>query len=368
MKLQEQQHFRRGLSVCVFFHLSQILITTRTSSIVFHRLARRKPTMVADFPPSSTPLGFDNDLSETLSSFDLIDVFDDVEMPFEGALEFLNPTSSPEDTVPALQAPELTNSILMPPQTQGEMHSDFVNVLLIVDPVQQKVFFPHQLLTHRQGDKVETALFGPVALDKFPAESISDLSQQMTQVQPPPVAPVSASSSASLVSCGTYQDPNAAPSSSEMARAVSPPESVSSSDVLTMESSGTSEQPPSPPSISKSALPPLRALSAYNFFFRDERERILHGGGHDFTSSKERLLLTNHWNQDRYKKRRHRKTHGKIDFTTLSKLISQRWKKLPEEGKNFYRCVAAKDWGRYQREINAQRTSASDTKFTGVVG
>lgn len=101
--------------------------------------------------------------------------------------------------------------------------------------------------------------------------------------------------------------------------------------------------------------PPLRALSAYNFFFQDERDRILNKSALDLSSEKEELLLKNHWNRDRSKKRRHRKTHGKIDFTTLSRLISGRWKALPDDSKSFYKRIAAKDWERYQNELAAQK-------------
>lgn len=96
---------------------------------------------------------------------------------------------------------------------------------------------------------------------------------------------------------------------------------------------------------------PLRALSAYNFFFRDERERILHGGADDWTAARHAALLTSHWLKDRTKKRQHRKSHGMIDFTSLSKLISMRWKNLHPDGKGFFRQVAAADWRRYQDEL-----------------
>jgi hypothetical protein len=97
---------------------------------------------------------------------------------------------------------------------------------------------------------------------------------------------------------------------------------------------------------------PFRALSAYNFFFRDERDRIINGGEHEFTPSKKQKLLSEHWFRDRSVKRRHRKTHGKIAFTTLSKVISQGWRDLPEDKRAFYREVAAEDLDRYQRELD----------------
>jgi hypothetical protein len=82
---------------------------------------------------------------------------------------------------------------------------------------------------------------------------------------------------------------------------------------------------------------PVRALSAYNFFFRYERERILNSNADkieaqpDLSQEKQNELLASHWGRDRTVKRRHRKSHGKISFAELSKRISQRWKDLPDE-------------------------------------
>lgn len=105
---------------------------------------------------------------------------------------------------------------------------------------------------------------------------------------------------------------------------------------------------------------PLRALSAYNFFFRDERERILKDGGpRDVSLSAEERLLQEHWTRDRSQKRRHRKTHGKIDFQTLSKSISARWKVLSGVEKEFYRRVAQRDLERYRGEMKEWHAGSS---------
>ena len=106
---------------------------------------------------------------------------------------------------------------------------------------------------------------------------------------------------------------------------------------------------------------PLRALSAYNFFFRYERERILNSKGDDgdcdldVSEKNKEALLKSHWNRDRTVKRRHRKSHGKISFAKLSKTISQRWNELPEHEKKFFTEVATKDWERYHREMEQQK-------------
>jgi hypothetical protein len=96
-------------------------------------------------------------------------------------------------------------------------------------------------------------------------------------------------------------------------------------------------------------------LSPYNFFFRQERDRILNGGEEDYSDAKQESMLAEHWYRDRSKKRRHRKTHGKVDFTTLSRMVSQRWKELPNEGKEFFKQVAAKDLERYRLELSQQQ-------------
>jgi hypothetical protein len=70
---------------------------------------------------------------------------------------------------------------------------------------------------------------------------------------------------------------------------------------------------------------PLLPLSPYNYYYRDERDNIINGmqtdndplpaPGSDFSDSKMRQLLYQHWFDDPSKpKRSHRKSHGKMDF------------------------------------------------------
>lgn len=102
-------------------------------------------------------------------------------------------------------------------------------------------------------------------------------------------------------------------------------------------------------------FPPLRPLSAYNYFFRDEREHVLKHMGLEgrrvvLNQSHCDKLLRDHWGRDRTTRRLHRKSHGKISFQELSKLISSRWKKLPVRDKQFYQQVADIDLKRFKAE------------------
>jgi len=72
-------------------------------------------------------------------------------------------------------------------------------------------------------------------------------------------------------------------------------------------------------------LPVIKPLTAFNYFYRDERNNIVGSGDaanlpppmKDFSESKKQQLLHEHWYTDPHKKRRrHRKSHGLIEFTT----------------------------------------------------
>jgi hypothetical protein len=98
----------------------------------------------------------------------------------------------------------------------------------------------------------------------------------------------------------------------------------------------------------------LKPLSAYNYFFTEERDRILHGDGRfgiESNDARKMRLLSMHWSKDRNQRRPHRRTHGKISFTNLSKHIGQKWRELSEDEKNFYKSVAKADMARYKEEI-----------------
>jgi hypothetical protein len=251
----------------------------------------------------------------------------------------VKPCDAIMDSINTPQCPSSSNSA----PGQG-----FVNVYLIVDPVTQQVYCPKQLLVYNSGEKTQTAMFGPTFLNSFPKDTIESLANQVAQQSTTQlVAPDTNSSSF------VNPIPTEPPSPTTVTQVMSYPDNISSligTSSKTVESEGQSDMPPA-------TLAPLRALSPYNFFFRDERDRIVHGGPMELTPAKQHRLLQEHWGRDRTMRRRHRKTHGKIDFTSLSKLISKRWKELPEDRRAFYRQVAFLDWERYRAELREQKTS-----------
>jgi len=101
---------------------------------------------------------------------------------------------------------------------------------------------------------------------------------------------------------------------------------------------------------------PKRPLSAYNIFFKEERQRILasiptKAAGEDAAAEgKDKNEETEI--DDKTGKRKRKKTpHGKIGFENLAKIIGQRWQELKGDRITYYKGLAAEDMKRYKEQM-----------------
>lgn len=106
---------------------------------------------------------------------------------------------------------------------------------------------------------------------------------------------------------------------------------------------------------------PKRPLSAYNFYFQLERERIINSSDEDrdlnvvyTVDDVARLTLTQQRKAKENKpkeKRSHRKTHGKISFGDLARTIANKWKLLDKSAKEIFEGSASIEKERYRKEL-----------------
>jgi hypothetical protein len=103
---------------------------------------------------------------------------------------------------------------------------------------------------------------------------------------------------------------------------------------------------------------PKRPLSAYNLFFKEERERILSAGP---GTTEGAGSPTGDGDKDTLEKTKHGRTSG-VGFSNLTKKIAIRWQQLDKEGRGPYDKRAAKDKKRYDEAVLVWRTKKVETK------
>ena len=93
---------------------------------------------------------------------------------------------------------------------------------------------------------------------------------------------------------------------------------------------------------------PKRPLSAYNLFFQHEREKIISS----IPDDKSTVSVDDNLSEEA-KRRRHRKTHGKIGFAALARSIADKWKKIDDSSRSVFAARAEVEKQRYKKELDA---------------
>lgn len=104
------------------------------------------------------------------------------------------------------------------------------------------------------------------------------------------------------------------------------------------------------PSKKKPKDKPKRPLSAYNFFFKEEREKIL-----KVVLAEDPEKVENDPESEDYLSDdmvgRLRKEGGKVSFEEMGKLIGQRWKNIDPDRLTRFSELATEDTDRYKKEM-----------------
>jgi len=103
---------------------------------------------------------------------------------------------------------------------------------------------------------------------------------------------------------------------------------------------------------------PKRPLTAFNIFFRCQRSKLIEPGSQDEDNCitaielKEQIASAAAAGTKSGKKRSHRKTHGKISFGDLGRIIATRWKNIDPKIKEIYEAQAKEESNKYRIAVS----------------
>ncbi|GAX24309.1 hypothetical protein FisN_4Lh423 [Fistulifera solaris] len=121
-------------------------------------------------------------------------------------------------------------------------------------------------------------------------------------------------------------------------------------DELDLKSKDKLPLPSKRPSKKKPKDKPKRPLSAYNFFFKEEREKILKVVLADDPEKVDNNPESEDYLDEEMLKRL-RKEGGKVSFEEMGKLIGQRWKNIEGDNLTRFSEMATEDTERYKKEM-----------------
>jgi hypothetical protein len=109
---------------------------------------------------------------------------------------------------------------------------------------------------------------------------------------------------------------------------------------------------------------PKRPMSSYNLFFQLERERLVNDEEERVFSAEDidRIAMIQKQKDLSCHKRKHRKSHGKISFAKLARVIADKWKALDTASKAAFYERAALEKDKYKAAVDEWARTNKDSR------